>query len=174
MTIYTDVNKLVIVTTKEVNRQMTTLLKIAHELKKVCEVSDPSEIREAVTMIAPCKISQGDDDVRVTLDGCEWRFIREDAIDSIMQDELRSDEYILGCFNDTFLAHVLDIDIDVIQAMQKAEAFEAIGKLVLSTGKLKELQEEYVFADGYGHHFGHYDGYEYNLSSQPYYAFKLG
>ena len=143
---------------------MTTLLKIAHELKKVCEVSDPSEIREAVTMIAPCKMSQGDNDVRVTLDGCEWRFIRRDAIDSIMQDELRSDEYILGCFNDTFLAHVLDIDIDVIHAMQKAEAFEAIGKLVLSTGKLKELQEEYVFVDGY----------EYELNSQPYYAFKLG
>jgi len=153
---------------------MTNLLTIAHEIKDTCEAIDPVEIREAVTMIAPCKMSQGDDDVRVPLDGCEWRFIREDAIDSIMQDELSSDEYILGCFTDWFLADVLDIDIDVIQAMQKAEAFEALGKLVISTGKLEELQEKYVSADGYGHHFGHYDGYEYNLNSQPYYAFKLG
>ena len=153
---------------------MTTLLKIAHEIKNTCEASDPAEIREAVTMIAPCKMSQGDDDVRVTLDGCEWRFIREDAIDSIMQDELSNDEWLLGTFNDYFLSDVLEIDIDVIQAMQKAEAFEALGKLIISTGKLEELQEKYVSEDGYGHHFGHYDGYEYELNSQPYYAFKLG
>ena len=68
----------------------------------------------------------------------------------------------------------MDIDIDVIQAMQKAEAFEALGKLVMSTGKLEELQEKYASEDGYGHHFGHYDGCEYELNSQPYYAFKLG
>jgi len=152
---------------------MTNLLQIAHEIKNTCEASDPVEIREAVAMIAPCKMSQGDDDVRVTLDGCEWRFIREDAIDSIMQDELSSDEYILGCFTDWFLAEVLEIDIDVIQEMQKAGAFEALGKLVISTGKLKELQEKYVRYDGYGHHFDHYNGDETYLNSQPYYAFKL-
>ena len=125
-------------------------------------------------MIAPCKISQGNDDVRVTLDGCDWRFIRENAINSIMQDELSNDEYILGSFADWFLADILDIDIDVIQAMQKSEAFEALGKLVISNGKLVELQEKYVSADGYGDHFGHYDGNEYELKTQPYYAFKLG
>ena len=162
------------ITRKEVNRQMTNLLEIAHDIKKVCDTTDPENIREAVTMLAPCKTGVGVDDARVMLDGYEWRFIREDAIDEIMQDELMFDEYILGCFNASFLASVLDIDIDVIEAMQKAEAFEAIGKLVNSMNKLEELQAEYVKADGYGHHFAHYDGHECALRSQPYYAFKLG
>ena len=87
-----------------------------------------------------------------------YRFIHEDHIDKIQQDELGSDYYILGCFNANFLAGILDIDVDVIEAMQKAEAFEAVGKLVKSLGKLGEVQEEYARLDGYGHHFGHYDG----------------
>ena len=153
---------------------MTNLLEIAHDIKKVCDATDPENIREAVTMLAPCKSGVGDDDVRVTLDGNEWRFIRHDVIDDIMQDELSSDEWFLGAFNDYFLADVLDVDVDVIQSMQKAEAFEAIGKLIISTGKLEELQEKYVSSDGYGHHFAHYDGHECALRSQPYYAFKLG
>ena len=153
---------------------MTNLLEIAHDIKKVCDVTDPENIREAVTMLAPCKSGVGNDDVRVTLDGNEWRFIRHDVIDDIMQDELSSDEWLLGAFNDYFLADVLDVDVDVIQSMQKAEAFEALGKLIISTGRLEELQEKYVSSDGYGHHFAHYDGYECALRSQPYYAFNLG
>ena len=153
---------------------MSQLLKIAHAIKETCDATDAVEIREAVNLIAPCKMSDGEHDVTVTLDGCDWRFIHEDDIDAIMQDELKSDEYILGCFNDWFLANILDIDVDVIQAMQKSEAFEAIGKLVISMGKIEELQSEYVQADGYGHHFGSYDGETYELNGQPYYAFKRG
>jgi hypothetical protein len=41
--------------------------------------------------------------------------------------------------------------------MQKAEAYEAIGKLIISLCKLPELQEAYASADGYGHHFNSYD-----------------
>ncbi len=89
-----------------------------------------------------------------------YRFISEDDIDQIQQDELESDEYILGCFNAWFLADVLGIDCDVIEAMQKAEAYEAVGKLVISMGKLAELQSAYASADGYGHHFNHWDGSE--------------
>jgi hypothetical protein len=85
------------------------------------------------------------------------RFIADSAIDDIQAEELGSDEYILGCFNAEFLAGVLGIDLDVIEAMQKAEAYEAIGKLVKSLGKLEELQQEYSAADGYGHHFNSYD-----------------
>ena len=154
---------------------MLNLLKIAHELKSTCDAKDPVEIREAVEIIAPCSMQDfGVEDVTITLEGCEWRFIREDYIDQLMQEELSNDEYVLGCFNDWFLANVLNIDIDVIQAMQKAEAYEAIGKLVISLGKLQELQENYVSSDGYGHHFAHYDGYEHNLTSQPYFVFKIG
>ena len=88
------------------------------------------------------------------------RFIETDAIDAVMADELSGDEYVLGCFNAWFLANVLEIDQDVIEAMQSSEAFEAIGKLVISLGKLEELQKAYAGADGYGHHFNHYDGGE--------------
>lgn len=85
------------------------------------------------------------------------RFISFDEIDNIQCEELESDLYVLGCFNASFLSSILDIDQDVIEAMQKAEAFEAVGKLIVSTGKLSEVQKEYSDLDGYGHHFNHYD-----------------
>lgn len=88
------------------------------------------------------------------------RFISEQHIDRIQQNELKSDLYVLGCFNALFLADVLDIDQDVIDSMQKAEAYEAIGKLIISMNKLATLQEGYASADGYGHHFNYYDGGE--------------
>lgn len=104
-----------------------------------------------------------------------YRFINSDNIDEIMQDELASDEYILGCFNAHFLSHIIDIDYDVIEAMQKAGAYEAIGKLIISLDKLEELQQDYVSADGYGHHFAHYDGYENEIHvlNELYYVFKV-
>ena len=92
------------------------------------------------------------------------RFIATSAIDKIQQDELESDLYILGCFNGPFLACILDIDQDVIEAMQDAEAFEAVGKLIISLGKLEELQADYARYDGYGHHFNNYDGGELELT----------
>lgn len=101
------------------------------------------------------------------------RFIDADWIDDIQQEELSGDEYVLGCFNSWFLADILGIDEDVILAMQKAEAYEAIGKLVLSLGKLEELQKKYAAADGYGHHFNHYNGEEEELivGDSRYYVF---
>lgn len=127
---------------------------------------DNSEILEVIE-----ELRLESDDFEVN----NYRFISEDSIDSIMQDELSGDEYILGCFNSWFLADVLDIDCDVIEAMQEAEAFEAIGKLVLSMNKLEELQSKYVSADGYGHHFARYDGnkYELKLNGRDFYAFRV-
>ena len=98
------------------------------------------------------------EDFMCSIDGMEYRCINSTAIDEIQREELGSDLYMLGCFNVWFLAGVLGIDSDVIQAMQDAQAYEAIGKLIISLDKLWELQEEYVRADGYGHHFGHHDG----------------
>ena len=100
-----------------------------------------------------------------------YRFIHTDDIDEVQRDELSSDEYMLGCFNASFLASVLDIDQDVIEAMQKAEAYEAVGKLVLSMDKLEELQQDYVKWDGYGHHFNHYDGNE--IETGNYHIFQI-
>lgn len=105
----------------------------------------------------------------------KYRFINSDNIDKIMQDELASDEYYLGCFNVDFISYIIDIDCDVIEEMQKAEAFKAIGKLIISLGKLEELQQDYVNADGYGHHFAHYDHYtnEIYILDKIYYVFKV-
>ena len=105
-------------------------------------------------------ISNEEDDFEV--DGV--RFIEDGAILDILADELASDEYVLGCFNADFLAGVTGVDSDVFEAMQKAEAYEAIGKLVISMGKLEELAEQYASADGYGHHFNGYDFGEEELS----------
>ena len=117
------------------------------KLKSFCAglFSDP-DYREVIS-------HAGEDDFEV--DGV--RFIADSSIDQIQQDELASDKYMLGCFNAWFISYVLGIDTDVIEAMQKAEAFEAIGKLIISMGKLDELQEAYSSADGYGHHFNGYD-----------------
>lgn len=81
------------------------------------------------------------------------RFINSESIDSIQQDELSSDEYVLGCFNADFLADVLDLPFDAIKAIQDAQAYDALGKMILSMHKLEELQQEYARLDGYGHHF---------------------
>ena len=85
------------------------------------------------------------------------RFIDTDSIDEIQQEELASDEYILGCFNANFLSDILNLSVEVIESIQKAEGFEALGKMIIEMDKLEELQEDYVRADGYGHHFNHYD-----------------
>jgi hypothetical protein len=85
------------------------------------------------------------------------RFISDDVILKTLADEIGSDEYCLGCFNASFLSDVLGVDQDVIKAMQKAEAFEAVGKLVKSLGKLAQVSEDYASADGFGHHFNSYD-----------------
>ena len=126
---------------------------------KYSEIKQLKELVGDVYIDAINEAKEENDDFTLSssTNGPEYRFILDSKIDTIMQDELASDEYILGCFNDWFLADVLSIDIDVIQAMQKAEAFEAIGKLVISLDKVEELQAAYSQADGYGHHFSHYD-----------------
>ena len=112
-------------------------------------------------------ISMEEDDFEVDL----HRFIRMDKIDEIQQNELSWEPYLLGCFTDWFLAGILNLDIDVIKELQKAEAYEALGKMVLSMDKLEELQEQYVSCDGYGHHFAHYDHKEQEIFG--YYAFRV-
>jgi hypothetical protein len=107
----------------------------------------------------------------------KYRFINENEIDLIMIDELSSDEYMLGCFNSWFIADILNINSDVIEEMQKAEAYTAIGKLIISLGKMRELVEAYASADGYGHHFNSWDGSEDHISFDDtsldgYYVFR--
>ena len=55
--------------------------------------------------------------------------------------------------------------------MQGAEAFEGIGKMLAP--HIEEVQEEYARADGYGHHFNHYDfsEEEMTIAGVNYYVF---
>lgn len=88
------------------------------------------------------------------------RFIKDDSILEIMADEIFSDEYILGCFNASFIASNSDLTIEMIEACQECEAFEAIGKALNNTLNQDEKEsfcDQYASADGYGHHFNGYD-----------------
>lgn len=102
-----------------------------------------------------------------------YRFIKVSEIDLIQQDELKSDLYILGCFVDWFIADNTNLSLKVVQALQKAEAFEELGELMLDD--IEIIQSEYSRLDGYGHHFGRYDGneYEITLNDVEYYYFKI-
>lgn len=99
----------------------------------------------------------------------DYRFIHKDSIDQIQVEELKSDLYILGCFNDWFLADCSNVPLKVIQALQKADCYKELGELMLEHAE--EIQESYASTDGYGHHFAHYDGN--GLEIGNYFVFRL-
>lgn len=84
------------------------------------------------------------------------RFIRADAVDEIQADEMESDRYILGCFNASAIAEATGWPVVLIEAAQKGESFEEIGK-GMTREQIEALQQIYCRADGYGHHFNSYD-----------------
>jgi len=92
------------------------------------------------------------------------RFIADSVIDETLEDELKSDLYVLGCFNASFLCDYCGLSINAIEALQKAEAFEALGEIILEAGQTLELAQDYARLDGYGHHFNGYDFDEQELS----------
>lgn len=88
------------------------------------------------------------------------RFITDETILSVMVQEIFGDDYMLGCFNAHFIANNSNIPLEMIEACQESEAFEAIGKGLNATMDQHEKEsfcEEYASADGYGHHFNSYD-----------------
>ena len=140
------------------------------EIKKIKSLVGAPDWREVVE-----NIENRENDFEVN----NYRFIDSESIDDIMQSELESDLYLLGCFRSWFLADLLGVDGDVIQSMQEAEAFEAIGKLIISLGKLEELQEKYASIGGYGHHFNRWDSSEHEITltnengiASRFYAFR--
>ena len=102
-----------------------------------------------------------------------YRFIHEDSIDEIQCDELKSDTYILGCFNADFLADIINIPYKAIIALQKADCYSELGEIC--EDYISEIQQEYVRLDGYGHHFAHYDSNTIQdiLSISGYYVFRV-
>ena len=121
------------------------------------------------------EIIENMDNLEVDFEVGNYRFINSNDIDEIMQNELEGDTYILGCFNAWFLADILEIDQDIIEGFQKQEAYDSLGKLILSMDILEELQQEYASQDGYGHHFSHYDHSEniIILNNNQYYIFRI-
>ena len=105
-------------------------------------------------------IESGYDDFEVD----NVRFIKDSQIDKILAEELENDPYILGSFTAWFIADSTDIDLEVIEALQDAEAYEALGKLIIKSCNMVDFANSYaVNADGYGSHFNHYDGGEEEL-----------
>ena len=104
----------------------------------------------------------------------DYRFIHRTAIDRIMDEELESDEYLLGSFMPGFLADILNMSQELIEIIQKAEAFEALGRYIISQDLVSEIREAYVDIDGYGHHFTSYDSetMEDILKETGYYVFR--
>jgi len=48
------------------------------------------------------------------------------------------DEYILGCFNPSFIEDYIALDYDDIKILQEAEQYDIIGRLILNSGKLEK------------------------------------
>jgi len=99
----------------------------------------------------------------------DYRFIHKDNIDEILKDELLSDEYMLGCFSACFIADITGLDYNIVEKAQKAENFELLGALMAQ--KIDDVVDGFISNDGYGHHFGHYDGTEYETGE--YYYFRI-
>ena len=138
------------------------------ELKKIhhfCQGND-IDFKEVVSNIL-------DDEEDFEVD--DYRFIKFDDIDEIQQEELKSDLYLLGCFNPSFLADNTDLPLKVIEVLKKHEAYEELGELIVDD--VDDIQEEYARIDGYGHHFAHYDGETLELidvNGSDYYVFRIG
>ena len=136
------------------------------QLRDVKELSNELDIdfRELTE-----QITDENDDFEID----NYRFIKVSEIDTIQQDELKSDLYSLGCFNTSFIAENTNIPYNAIVALQKADAYESLGEMM--EDDIEAIQEEYSRLDGYGHHFGRYDGneYEITLNDVDYYYFKV-
>jgi hypothetical protein len=103
-----------------------------------------------------------------------YRFIAENDIDAIQCEEMKNDPYILGCFNAWFIADNSSLSLAIVEALQKGEQYDAIGEHLIDNNCVGDMQKAYAGADGYGHHFSHYDGETLeDLLHLGYYAFRV-
>ena len=113
----------------EVLKEIKTTLEIASfesgELEELCE-------------------NLGSDDFTIELDGCEYRFIDEDSIDSIYEDAIK--ELVEDCYLGGVKEIPWWIEIDWAKTAQNC------------------------LSDGYAHTFAHYDGMEHTV--EGYYIFR--
>lgn len=105
----------------------------------------------------------------------QFRFIDSSSIDDIMCGEMESCEYTLGCYSAGAIADATCWPVSLIEAAQKGEEFEKIGREIVDGGHTGELQELVSKYDGYGPHFAHYDGEEREITvgRATWYVFKV-
>jgi len=107
----------------------------------------------------------------------DYRFISHSSIDEILEEELKNDPYLLGCFNASFLEEYTGWPVELIEAAQESDkGTEALGEALIKEDKVTAIAEGYVFSDGYGHYFARYDGHENSLFLKNYddfYVFKV-
>lgn len=113
---------------------------------------------------------EGDSWCSLSLD---WRYIHAAVVDDVLVEELEQDPYYLGCFNPSFLSGITGLSEEIIKLIQNAKAFQDLGQWILDQGLVEDLAAEYKTADGYGHHFAHYDGETVELAG-GWLAFRLG
>lgn len=118
------------------------------ELKLFCESlhSNPSW-REVLE-----NVQRGENDFEID----NVRFIETDHIQEALEDYLASDTYTLGCFTAWSISEATGWPVELIEAAQKGEQYEAIGNAM--TGEhIAQLASIYASSDGYGHAFNGYD-----------------
>ena len=149
---------------KTLNNTYATTYTDLKGIKTFCDthnIDDWKEVTENILSVS--------DDFEVN----GYRFIRATKIDEIQTEELKSDLYMLGCFTDWFISDNTNLPLKVVQALQKAEACEELGELMLE--HIDNIQREYARLDGYGHHFAHYDHetIEDTFVGTDYYIFRV-
>lgn len=103
--------------------------------------------------------------------GNQTRVIHESDIENVLREELESDPYILGCFNAQFITKHSNLPLKIVETLQSAEKFEALGQHLIDADCVRDMAQGYACADGYGHHFNHYDGSEERLGA--WYVFRI-
>ena len=149
---------------KTLNNTYATTYTNLKEIKTFCDIHSIDDWKEVTE-----NLLSASDDFEVN----DYRFIRASEIDKIQIEELSSDLYILGCFTDWFITENTNLPLKVVQALQKAEAYEELGELMIDS--IEDIQAEYARLDGYGHHFAHYDHVtiEETFNGIEYYIFRV-
>lgn len=120
------------------------------------------------------ELMRDEGDTGLSIDS-SYRYIHEDVILDVLVEELEEDTYFLGCFNADFLSRITGISEKIIKIAQDAGAYEDLGQFILDEDLVSGpngLAIQYAEADGYGHHFAHYDGETVELAG-GWLAFRL-
>lgn len=58
-----------------------------------------------------------------------YRFIEESEAIDILKEQYEGDPYILGCFNDYFIADCCNINLSAVKALQKSRSTRGVRRI---------------------------------------------